>query len=105
MPLAAKEALYRVAQEALQNLAKHAQAQSVELALEQIGSDVILRIKDDGRGFDADRSFPGHLGLHSMRERMAGVGGTLHIQSSLGRGTCIEARLPLAATVEHALHS
>jgi signal transduction histidine kinase len=105
MPLAAKEALYRIAQEALQNVAKHARAQSVELALEHIGSDVILRIKDDGRGFDADRSFPGHLGLHSMRERMAGVGGALHIQSSLGRGTCIEARLPVVATAEPPLNS
>jgi signal transduction histidine kinase len=105
MPLAAKEALYRIAQEALQNVAKHARARSVELALEHIGSDVILRIKDDGRGFDADRSFPGHLGLHSMRERMAGVGGALHIQSSLGRGTCIEARLPVVATAEPLLNS
>jgi signal transduction histidine kinase len=105
MPLAAKEALYRIAQEALQNVAKHARAHSVELTLEQIGSEVILRIRDDGRGFDPDRSFPGHLGLHSMRERMTGVGGALHIQSSLGQGTCIEARLPLAAAVEHQRNS
>jgi signal transduction histidine kinase len=104
VPLAAKEALYRIAQEALQNVAKHADAHSVELALEQIGSEVILRIEDDGRGFDPARSFPGHLGLHSMRERMAGVGGALDIQSSLGRGTSIEARLPLVAAVEQ-LHS
>jgi signal transduction histidine kinase len=100
VPLAAKEALYRIAQEALQNVAKHAEAHSVELALEQIGSEVILRIEDDGRGFDPARSFPGHLGLHSMRERMAGVGGALEIQSSLGRGTSIRARLPLVAAVE-----
>jgi signal transduction histidine kinase len=105
MPLAAKEALYRIAQEALQNVAKHARAQSVELALEQIGSEVILRIRDDGRGFDADRSYPGHLGLHSMRERTAAVGGALHIQSSPGQGTSVEARLPLPAVVEHPLHS
>ena len=105
MSLAAKEALYRIAQEALQNVAKHARAQSVELTLEQIGSEVILRIKDDGRGFDAHRSFPGHLGLHSMRERMAGLGGTLHIQSSPGKGTCIEARLPIVAAVEHPVGS
>src|SRR5207237_9948417 len=103
--LAAKEALYRIAQEALQNVAKHARAQSVELALEQIGSEVILRIKDDGRGFDADRSYPGHLGLQSMRERMAGVGGALHIQSSPGLGASVEARLPLPAVFEHPLHS
>src|SRR5207253_2141674 len=103
--LAAKEAVYRTAQEALQNVAKHARAQSVELALEQIGSEMILRIKDDGRGFDADRSYPGHLGLQSMRERTAAVGGALHIQSSPGQGTSIEARLPVPAVVEHPLHS
>ena len=103
--LAAKEALYRIAQEALQNVTKHARAQSAELALDQIGSEVILRIKDDGRGFDADRSYPGHLGLHSMRERTAAVGGALHIQSSPGQGTSIEARLPVPAVVEHPLHS
>jgi PAS domain S-box-containing protein len=100
VPLAAKEALYRIAQEALQNVAKHARAHSVELTLEQIGSEVILRIRDDGRGFDPDRSFPGHLGLHSMRERMAGVGGDLEIDSSRGRGTSIRARLPLADSID-----
>jgi signal transduction histidine kinase len=99
--LAAEEALYRITQEALQNVAKHARAQSVELALEQNGSEVILRIRDDGRGFDAQRSFPGHLGLHSMRERMAGVGGVLRIESSPGRGTAVEARLTLCTETLH----
>jgi signal transduction histidine kinase len=94
--LVAKEALYRIAQEALQNVAKHARAQNVELALEQVGPEVILRIEDDGRGFDAGRAYPGHLGLQSMRERMARIGGALHIQSSPGRGTAIEARLRLS---------
>ena len=56
-------------------------------------------------GFDADRSYPGHLGLQSMRERMAGVGGALQIQSSPGQGTSVETRLPLPAIVEHPLHS
>jgi signal transduction histidine kinase len=103
--LAAKEALYRIAQEALQNVTKHARAQSAELSLDQIGSEVILRISDDGRGFDTDRAYPGHLGLHSMRERAAAVGGALHIQSSHGQGTSVEARLPLAAVVEYAPQS
>ena len=70
-----------------------------------LNAELILRITDDGRGFDALRSFPGHLGLQSMRERMAGVGGSLHIQSALGRGTSIEARLRLSAGSEHPLHS
>ena len=99
VPLAAKEALYRIAQEALQNVAKHAHAHTVELTLEQPGSELILRIEDDGRGFNPTRTFPGHLGLHSMRERMAGVGGDLEIHSSRGRGTTVCARLPMAASV------
>jgi signal transduction histidine kinase len=102
--LAAKEVLYRVAQEALQNIAKHARAQSIAVSLEQDGADLVLRIDDDGRGFDLDRSFPGHLGLESMHERMAGVGGHLEIQSARGRGTSICARLPLGMEAERPLH-
>ena len=105
VPLAAKEALYRIAQEALQNVAKHARARTVELALEETGSELVLRVEDDGRGFTASRSFPGHLGLHSMRERMAGVGGVLDIRSARGRGTSVHARLPLAPSGEHRLQS
>jgi signal transduction histidine kinase len=100
VPLAAKEALYRIAQEALQNAAKHAHAKTVELTLERQKSELILRVKDDGRGFNPKRTFPGHLGLHSMRERMAGVGGKLEIQSSRGRGTSIQARIPVADSVD-----
>jgi signal transduction histidine kinase len=98
VPLAAKEALYRIVQEALQNVAKHARARSVQLALELLETEVSLRITDDGRGFDANRSFPGHLGLRSMRERMAGVGGDLEIESSRAGGTSIRARLRLVRT-------
>jgi signal transduction histidine kinase len=105
VPLAAKEALYRIAQEALQNVAKHARAQTVDLALEQTESELVLRVHDDGRGFNPTRTYPGHLGLHSMRERMAGVGGDLEIHSSRGQGTTICARLPISAFVERPLHS
>ena len=105
VPLAAKEALYRIAQEALQNAAKHAHAQTVEFTLERQESELILRVSDDGRGFNPKRTFPGHLGLHSMRERMAGIGGDLEIRSSRGRGTSIYARLPIADSVEHRLQS
>jgi signal transduction histidine kinase len=100
VPLAAKEALYRIAQEALQNAAKHAHAQTVELTLEQKHSELILRVRDDGRGFNPARAFPGHLGLHSMRERIAAVGGNLEIQSSRRRGTSIRARLPTVGCIE-----
>ena len=92
-----KEALYRVAQEGLHNVAKHARAQSVDLTLEMQPGQLVLRICDDGKGFDPTGSFPGHLGLHSMRERISAVGGTLDIDSAPGKGTCLGVRLPMAA--------
>jgi signal transduction histidine kinase/PAS domain-containing protein len=96
---AAKEALYRVAQEALHNAAKHARARHLELVLEVGEAEVGLVVADDGRGFDPDGEFPGHLGLRSMRERAAALGGTLEIASAPGAGTRLRARVPLAARV------
>ena len=55
---------------------------------------LLLEVCDDGVGFDATNSFPGHLGLHSMSERIARLGGTLKIESTPGQGTCIRAHLP-----------
>jgi signal transduction histidine kinase len=97
-PLAAKEALYRIAQEALHNTIKHAGATEVRLSLERSGEDVMLAIQDNGRGFDTTGSFPGHLGLHSMRERVVRCGGTLAIESAAGTGTTISVRMPLRLT-------
>jgi len=95
-PLAVKEALYRIAQEALHNTVKHARASTVELMLESGSRELVLRVSDDGRGFDPDGEFPGHLGLRSMRERAAAVGGALHVDSAPGRGTRLRAHVPLA---------
>jgi signal transduction histidine kinase len=97
-PLAAKEALYRIAQEAVHNTVKHAEATEVRLSLEQSGEDVVLAIEDNGRGFDTTGSYPGHLGLHSMRERVERFGGTLEVESAVGKGTIISVRLPLRST-------
>ncbi len=97
LPQVAKEAMYRVAQEALHNAVKHARARTLDLTLEVREADVGLLIADDGRGFDPRGQYPGHLGLQSMRERTAAVGGTLEIDSSPGQGTRLEARFPLAA--------
>jgi PAS domain S-box-containing protein len=94
-PLAAKEALYRIAQEAVHNTVKHAEATEVRLSLEQSGEDVVLAIEDNGRGFDTTGSYPGHLGLHSMRERVERFGGTLEIESAVGIGTTVSVRIPL----------
>ncbi|MEP7201577.1 MAG: PAS domain-containing protein [Ilumatobacteraceae bacterium] len=86
-------AFYRVAQEALGNIAKHAQATMVGLFLTK-GVEVELRIQDDGQGFDPCAVPPGHLGLIIMRERADAVGAKLDISSSPGHGT--DVRLTVA---------
>jgi PAS domain S-box-containing protein len=90
----AKEALYRVALEALSNIVKHARARRVSVELTTAGRTVALSIRDDGTGFDVARTFPGHLGLHSMRERVERLGGRLEISSAPGVGTHVRAALP-----------
>ncbi len=87
LPLPAKEALYRIAQEALHNTVKHAAAHHVEIRLTEDESSVKLEVADDGIGFESGRSFPGHLGLVSMRERAAAQGGRCEIDSAPGAGT------------------
>jgi PAS domain S-box-containing protein len=93
--LEAKEAVHRIAQEALHNVVKHASANRVEIRMKCNREQITLDISDDGVGFDARNDFPGHLGLHSMRERASRLGGTLRVQTAPGRGTRIWARLPL----------
>lgn len=97
IPLEAKESLYRVAQEALHNAARHARASKieVELRVEDDAHAIALEVSDDGVGFDPAGSFPGHLGLSSMRERAGRLNGTLEITSTPGEGTRIRIRLPL----------
>jgi signal transduction histidine kinase len=89
-----KEALYRIAQEALHNIVKHAHATRVEVRLAADDGDLVLTVADDGRGFDSTASFPGHVGLHSMPERAAKLGGRVSIDSAAGAGTRITARIP-----------
>ena len=92
--LPVKEALYRIAQEALHNAIKHAHPTRVELRLDCAHNEVLLEVRDDGRGFDPSGSFPGHLGLRSMRERAAKLGGTVDIESAPGKGTRVRACMP-----------
>ncbi len=94
LPLKVKQDLYRVAQEAMHNTVKHAHASKIELRLHQTGGVVIIEVWDNGRGFDTSTSFPGHLGLHSMYERVRSLGGELQIESVPGQGTCIRAQVP-----------
>lgn len=94
LPLDIKETLYRVAQEALHNIVKHAAATAVSVQLDNDPAQIVLTIRDDGVGFDPDGSYPGHLGLHSMRERVSLVGGVLNIASD-ATGTVLRAYIPL----------
>lgn len=94
LPLHVKQELYRIAQEAMHNIVKHAHASQVLLRLARTDSEVVLEERDNGVGFDASASFPGHLGLHSMRERVANLGGTFEIESEQGKGTRICVRIP-----------
>jgi signal transduction histidine kinase len=89
LPLDVRTTLYRVAQEALNNVAKHAEAGKVTITLDQQPCRVDLSIQDDGRGFDTQRVTADHLGLGIMRERVAAIGGTLTVESAPGAGTCI----------------
>ena len=93
--------LYRILQEALKNVVKHARARHVTVSLKQAGGGVELAIRDDGVGFDPDRqparkNEKSGLGLLSMRERATYVGGTLKITSARRSGTKIEARIPVS---------
>ncbi len=89
------ETLWRVTQEALANVERHAAARRVELRLDLESHGTWLSIKDDGRGLPPDpEQQPGHYGLRGMRERVEGLGGTLTLTTN-GQGTVIEARLPI----------
>lgn len=92
-----KESLYRIAQEALNNIVKHARAQQVKVLLKVAGNELRLEISDDGTGFDTGAEFPGHLGMITMRERAEKVGGTFAIESALNAGTHIQVKIPLSA--------
>ncbi|HEX6289279.1 MAG TPA: ATP-binding protein, partial [Herpetosiphonaceae bacterium] len=100
IPIEQKEALYRIAQEALHNIVKHAHATHVELELAADRDRLALTVRDNGRGFDPAQSFPGHLGLRSMHERAARLGGTLDVTSTPGSGTSIRARMPAQRATE-----
>jgi PAS domain S-box-containing protein len=101
IPLKVKQDLYRIAQEALHNMVKHARASLVELNLDQTNEMIMLEIQDNGRGFDTTSSYPGHLGLHSMQERVKSLGGELLIESFPGQGTRIRAQVPVHTTANN----
>ncbi|KAF0107981.1 MAG: Uncharacterized protein FD146_1279 [Anaerolineaceae bacterium] len=87
LPAEVQVAYYRVCQEALYNIAKHAKASQVEIDLKQEGSVIELRIRDDGQGFDPKQTFSGHYGLGMMREHAEAAGALLTVTSQPGHGT------------------
>ena len=94
LPLEIEETLYRISQEALHNVVKHAAARQVRLEIAPMPHGVRLRIEDDGKGFDPDSVADGHLGIAGMRARAAKIGAQLECRSQPGRGTTVEVIVP-----------
>ena len=92
LPPAVQVAFYRVAQEALNNVARHARATRVRVEADLSEAEAGLEVRDDGHGFESRDFGPGHLGLSSMRERAAEVGADLTLTSARGEGTCVTLR-------------
>jgi PAS domain S-box-containing protein len=97
LPLAEERAiaLFRIVQEALTNVARHARARHVHVKLERVGEDCLLEIRDDGCGFDPVAIRKRSFGLAGMKERMLMLGGKIDIVSTPGKGTTIKVELPI----------
>ena len=92
LPLTIEEALFRVAQEALANVARHSHATTAHVTLKKDEEGtIILRISDNGKGFDPHTAKNGGMGLYSMRERIELAGGNIDIESAAGKGTTVTA--------------
>src|ERR1022692_3296539 len=92
--------LYRVAQEALTNVSRHAHASRVEVSIQKLAAGICMKITDDGKSFRGDRLMNAkggkRLGLLGMRERLEMVGGRFEIESAPGRATTVTAEIPFA---------
>jgi two-component system, NarL family, sensor histidine kinase LiaS len=100
LPLAVEQVLFRVAQEALANVARHSHATRVTIDISREHQAVTQTIADNGCGFQPDTPAPGGMGLRSMRERVMALGGTLELESRPGAGTRIIAQIPLEPTTD-----
>ena len=95
LPEPVETTLYRIVQEAVTNVAKHAGAQRLSITLTRRDGSVVAIVEDDGSGFDPAAPDSGGIGLVGMRERLALVGGTLRIEAAPGAGTTIAAEVPV----------
>jgi NarL family two-component system sensor histidine kinase LiaS len=91
LPVTVEEALFRVVQEALSNIARHSQASLVQITLNVTDETISLSVQDNGQGFDLTHLEHRGVGLHSMQERMKALGGDLKLESAPGEGTQIVA--------------
>jgi signal transduction histidine kinase len=98
----AQQVIYRVAQESLQNIAKHSQASTVKLSLRKADESIRLCVTDNGAGFSAEAAWkkPLSFGLAGMRERAALLGGTLTLRTAPGQGTAVALHLPTRSAQE-----
>lgn len=99
LPSGVVDGIYRVAQESLSNIAKHADAEAVSVSLVEGQHQITLSVTDDGRGFDPDRGTSGsHFGLRTMQERAYALGGTLLIERDTHRGTTLRLTVPIVSS-------
>lgn len=90
-------ALFRIAQEAMTNVVRHAGAGRVEIGLLREEGELVMRVEDDGKGFEeGEVEWPHALGILGMKERACALGGTLNIGPRKGRGTVVEVRVPVS---------
>lgn len=101
IPAAVEDVIYRITQESLSNIAKHAHATAAHVSLIEAPRRITLSVTDNGPGFDADTATKtGKFGLISMRERALSVGGTLAIESDTDQGTTVRLTIPLESAAE-----
>ena len=104
VPISQRTLIFRITQEAMNNIAKHSKADSISLSLTSNDSRIELEIKDNGTGFDVEETLAKErsrrgLGLESMRERTELSGGSFRIESARGKGTVIRASWPTESTL------
>jgi signal transduction histidine kinase len=98
VPDEVRTCVYRVVQEALTNVSRHAEAQRIKLLVKREGEQIAVSIEDDGKGFDASCSPKASgIGLVGLKERVSELSGTTKITSEPGKGTQINVHIPLAA--------
>jgi signal transduction histidine kinase len=104
---AKRTVLYRIAQESLTNVARHAKASRADVSIQKIPAGICMKVKDDGKSFQVEEMLHGkgtkRLGLLGMRERVEMIGGTFCIESAVGQGTTVQVELPFAHVPKEAL--